>query len=107
MNIAELIKKIETMDYPQHLDKGYEGSCPCFYYNPTVEGKRLVIHGHCWRTTVNSVIGGCKCEYNGVHISGKLPKKDLLKIGKAFKKQLDAQKWYSEWDLVIDKLGKD
>jgi hypothetical protein len=81
MKKLELIKKVSKLYYPQELEKGWESSCPCFYYNPTVDGKRLTIHGHCWRTTDNG--------------------KDLMDIAKAFKKQLDKQKWYSKWDLEI------
>ena len=102
MKIEELINKVSEMDYPQSLEKGWESSCPCFYYRPTIDGKRLTIHGHCWRTTGNGRLDGCKCAYNGLHIKGNLPDKDLMRIAKAFKKQLDKQKWYSEWDIVIE-----
>jgi hypothetical protein len=102
MTKEELIKKVKDLDYPQQLDKGYEGSCPCFWYHPTIDGKRVSIHGHCWRTTGDNMVGSCKCAYNGLHITGKLPEKDLLEIAKAFKRQLDKQKWYSEWDIVIN-----
>lgn len=102
MTSEKLIAKVKTMYYPQQLDKTYDGGCPCFWYKPVVEGKRISIHGHCWRTTDNGIVDGCKCAYNGLHISGKLPENILTKIGKAFKKQLDLQGWYSDWELVIE-----
>ena len=94
MTIQELIDKVKTMDYPQQLDKGYGGECPCFWYYPIINGKRIEIHGHCWRTCK-------KCAYNGLHISGKLPLTALTRIAKAFKVKLDRQKWHGDYDLVI------
>lgn len=101
MKSKDLINKVLTMDYPQKLEKGWEGACPCFYYSPTIDGKKISIHGHCWRTTDNGKTGGCDCSHNGLHIKGNLPKAILLKIGKAFKKQLDKQEWYSKWELKV------
>jgi hypothetical protein len=105
MKLQTLIDKIENMDYPQKLEKDWSGSCPCFWYSPMIEGVRVSIHGHCWRTTDNSLIGGCKCAYNGFHIKGKLPRKDLLRLAKALKKQLDAQEWYSPWEFTVNSLS--
>ncbi len=102
MKSKDLIDKVGKMDYPQKLEKGWEGFCPCFNYNPTVNGKKVSIHGHCWRTTNNGTIGGCECSFNGLHIKSKPPIKDLKEIAKALKKQLDAQKWNSEWEVVYD-----
>jgi len=96
MEIKELIDKVEAMDYPQKLDKSYDGSCPCFCYSPIIKGKRVKIEGHCWRACT-------KCNYNGLHIKGNLPEKDLMRIAKAFKKQLDKQKWYSDYEIVIER----
>lgn len=106
MKKTDLIKKIRTMDYPQELQKGWSGSCPCFNYSPLVGGNRLTIHGHCWRTTDNGFVGGCTCAFNGLHIRGKLPQKDLLDIAMAFKGQLDKQEWYSKWEIGVVSLLK-
>lgn len=99
MKIEYLINKVSKMDYPQKLSKEYDGGCPCFYYYPIVDGVKIEIHGHCWRTCQ-------ECAYNGLHITGKLPRKDLMKIAKVFKKQLDAQEWYSPYELVVKSLLK-
>lgn len=99
MTTQELIELVEKMDYPQQLDTDYEGSCPCFWYTPIVDGHKLQIHGHCWRTCN-------ECLYNGIHVSGCLTEKDLRKIAKAFKKQLDKQEWYSKYEIVINSTKK-
>jgi hypothetical protein len=101
MKVKDLIAKVKKMDYPQKLERGWEGLCPCFNYNPTIDGHKISIHGHCWRTTDNGIDGGCECAFNGLHIKGKLPKKDLMEIAKSFKAKLDKQKWYSEWEVVV------
>ena len=106
MKFQDLIDKVLKMDYPQELDKKWNGECPCFWCNPIINGHRIKIHGHCWRTTDNGKRGGCKCLNNGLHITGKLPKKDLMKLAKAFKKKLDRQQWYSIWEIEVKSLIK-
>lgn len=89
----DFIKKVKKMDYPQHLDKSFDGSCPCFWASPIVDKYRIELYGHCWRTCL-------KCSYNGLHFKSKMPIKDLNIIIKVLKKQLDNQKWYSKYKLV-------
>lgn len=103
MKVGDIVEKVKSMDYPQKLEKKWDCSCPCFYYEPVINGHKTSIHGHCWRTTKDGIIGSCDCAYNGLHIKSKLPKKDQVKIAKAFKKQLDMQKWYSPWDVRYEK----
>jgi len=98
MEIKELLKEIKSVEncfeIQRHFSKEYEGGCPCFDCELIVNGVTVSVNGHCWRV--------CKeCAYNGLHITGALPEKDLLKIGKAFKRQLDKQKWYSKYELII------
>jgi len=103
MTTEELINKVKKMDYPQELDKSYEGSCPCFWYKPIIDGRKIEIHGHCWRTNID----GCNCSFNGLHITGSLSVAKLTKIAKTFKKQLDKQNWYSSYQLVIKSTLKE
>ena len=107
MTKQQLITKVSKMDYPQKLERGWESSCPCFNYNSTINGvlfsSEIYIHGHCWRTTGDGLVGGCRCLHNGLHIKGNLHPDDLIEIGMAFKKQLDKQEWCGEWELVYEK----
>ncbi len=93
MNKETFIKKIESMDYPQKLDKQYEGSCPCFWYDGKIDGKKISIHGRCWRVSENA---------QDLHISGELPKKDLKEIAEIIKSKLDAQEWYNPYTIIYD-----
>lgn len=103
MKLQEYIDWIKAQDHIiSALDKDYEGHCPCFYHKKKIGKSWVIIQAHCWRTTINSMIDGCDCPYAGVHISGKLPKKDLEKIGKAVKKKLVELDW-CDWALRIDK----
>ncbi|GEM_PF-3282544 len=104
MTINDLIKEVESLDewdVQKHFDKDYDGGCPCFWSRRKVDGRMIEIHGHCWRTTGDGIRGSCNCAYNGLHVTGKLPRKDLMKIARAFKKKLDKQEWYSPYDLVV------
>lgn len=95
--IDELIKEIKSLDYydiQRHFDPGNDGGCPCFWCDLKVEGKKIEIHGHCWRTCQ-------ECAFNGLHVTGALSVPKLTRIAKAFKSKLDKQKWYSKYDLVI------
>ncbi len=92
MTLDNFIKKVQKMAYPQALDKTYEGACPCFWVKVTIDEEPVNIHGHCWRV--------CKyCSFNGIHVTSKLPMSKLKKLAKAFKKQLDAQNWYSKYEI--------
>ncbi len=99
MKLDTFIKKINDTDcfgIQSLLDKKNSGSCPCFWATKTIDGKRVSIHGHCWRV--------CReCNHNGLHITGEFPKKDLMKIAKALKKKLDEQEWYSEYEIHFKK----
>lgn len=104
MKLEQFLKEIKEADYIySYLDKNFNGSCPCFRGKKKIEGAWVYFNAHCWRTTINSYVGGCDCPYSGIHLKSKLPRKDLLKIGRAVKKILNDMKW-SEWTLKIDKV---
>ena len=101
--IDEFIKQIKESEYIySYLDKDFEGSCPCFHSKRKIEGEWVYFDAHCWRTTINSIRGGCDCPYSGIHLKSKLPHKDLLRIGRALVKKLNEMEW-SSWTLKIDK----
>jgi len=102
MKILTFIKKIEDIDYIFSLDKKFDGACPCFDWSYTVDGFKVTASGHCWRTTVNGIIGGCKCPHSGVHLWSDMPKKDFKLIGKALGKRLDEADWYGHWEVVYE-----
>jgi hypothetical protein len=104
MKTDTLIKEINKfeLNIQKYFDKKFDGACPCFWGRKSVEGYYITLHGHCWRTTGNSLVGGCKCSFNGLHIKSKMPLKKLKPIIKAIKEQLDSQKWYSEWEVVYE-----
>jgi hypothetical protein len=87
--------KFIRKDYPQKLEKKWDGSCPCFTASPVVDGYKIELRGHCWRTCM-------ECKYNGLHVKSKMPKKELKEIVKEIKKELDKQKWYSKWEIVFE-----
>ena len=96
MNINTFIKKIENEYYPQKLDKDYDGNCPCSHFEGKIEGKKFGFHTRCWRVSNNA---------QDLYIWGELGKKDLYKIGKALKRQLDKQKWYNSYTIIYENLN--
>ena len=92
MTIQTFIYKIKQMDYPQSLDKDYDGACPCFSVTKTIEGKRVHILGRCWRVSENM---------QDLYVWGNLPERDLRRVGRELKKQLDKQEWYNKYTVML------
>ena len=88
----EFIQKIDTMQYPQELDRDWDGSCPCFVAFVYIGNEALCIEGRCWR--VSSSV------QQEMHLDAYLPQNELSKIGVALKKKLDAQQWYNTYRVV-------
>lgn len=106
MKLEQFLKEIKDADYIySYLDKDFEGSCPCFHGKKKIDGELVYFDAHCWRTTINSIVGGCDCPYSGIHIKSKLPRKDLLKIGRVVKRKLDEGGW-SHWTLKVSTILK-
>ena len=98
--VDQFVEEIKKMEYTQTLDKKYEGACPCFTVSKNIEGYRVYIHGHCWRSGANwgdTSQSGC-----GLHAKSKMPKCRLKYIVRTLKKQLDKQDWYGEWHIVYE-----
>jgi hypothetical protein len=97
MTVDELIAKIEDMDFPQHLDPDYIGSCPCFNVKLFVEGSPINIEGNCWR-----VSSGPQGQQD-LHIWGPEHRvHDLARISALLKHKLDAQDWYGPYTIILD-----
>lgn len=102
MTLDQYISWINSCeDILSSLDRKYDGSCPCFWHRKKVEGKYIQVHGHCWRTTVNSRKGGCTCPFSGVHLRGSFTRAQLMRVGRAIKKRLDELEW-SQWSIRVD-----
>ncbi len=93
----ELIEKYGCM----HL-LGSDGACACgelYLFG-------IKIKTHCHRTTINSMIGGCKCDHAGVHIGQdfdlKLTQKELKAIAKLFADYIKEAYWCGV-SIVIEK----
>jgi len=97
-DLIEKIKQLEPYEMQEFIDKKFGGSCPCFWGRLKVGGHYIGLHGHCWRSEED----GGNCPYNGLHIRSKLPKKEIEPLIKAIVKKLNAQKWYSKWDIVYE-----
>ena len=98
----DFIRQINATDHYEIqslLDKKHDGECPCFWATKVIDGKKISIHGHCWRVCM-------ECSYNGLHVSGKLLKKDLMRIARALKRKLDKQKWYSPYEIHLKERTK-
>jgi hypothetical protein len=102
MTLQSLLKRIMKLDYPQELDKSYDGSCPCFWYEVRINDKYLKIHGHCWRTCENMHKKKDYCAYNGLHVESNLDKKELDSIIQTLKKKLDKEEWYSDYEVWLN-----
>ena len=103
MKLETFITKVKNYDgYIQKLlDKSYDGACPCFWSTKIIDGYKVEIHGHCWRTCPDYLEGKNYCTNNGLHLKSKMPRKDLMKLAKALKKSLDAQEWYSPYQIRL------
>jgi len=88
------LKEIENYKMQSFWDKAYEGACPCFSGQKTVEGKTIGFWGRCWRVS----------EYQqDLHVFGTMTIGDKKIIAKEVKRALDAQEWYSDYTLIFDK----
>ena len=94
----KFLEEIKSIDYIFNLDKQFEGSCPCFDFKRKIDGFKLTVSGHCWRTDRGKV----ECPYSGVHLWSDMPLADLKKIGKALGKRLDEADWYGHWEVVYE-----
>jgi hypothetical protein len=95
MAVDALIATVQKMHYPQSLDPGYDGSCPCFVLVADVDDGAVVIEGSCWRV-------GDSSEFQDLRVGGSLSKEELLRIGEAFKKQLDKQAWVNPYRIIME-----
>jgi len=68
-------------------DPEYDGVCPCFEWNITVDGKPFRAMGRCWRVSRGS-------DYQDLHYSGD------IEIAKALKHCINKQDWYKQYWLI-------
>lgn len=96
MKIQTFIKKLQKIeDYgmQKFWDKHFEGLCPCFRGENTVEGKTIGFWGRCWRVSENE---------QDLHVFGDMDMKNKKLIAKEVKRALDNQEWYNTYTLIFD-----
>lgn len=89
MSLSEFRAVMADAPDAYSLPLGFDG-CPCFRFE--VPGLRA--WGHCWRSTFDGYVGGCDCEYVGLHYWGDTADGDRLA------QLLTAMDWYGEWPSV-------
>jgi hypothetical protein len=93
LTVDEMLRLINDTYAPQQLDPEYDGSCPCFSVQRTINGKALNIVGRCWR--VSETYG-----MQDLYVWGELDQEDLERIALALKEKLDEQEWYQPYRII-------
>ena len=85
------LKEIEDYGMQKFWDDTYDGACPCFSGEKTIDGKKVKVWGRCWRVSDNRQDLIMYAE----------DRKLLKVIAKEVKRALDAQKWYNPYTLIV------
>lgn len=96
MEASALIEKLKTINdfgMQEFWDKNFNGACPCFNGEKTVDGKTIGFWGRCWRVSDNG---------QDLHVWGTIDLKNKRLIAKEVKRALDAQEWYMPYTIIFD-----
>ena len=96
--MGEILDKVTALDgwgVQNLFDPEGDGGCPCFSGKLTDNKKTVNAYGRCWRVSDSMESG-----FQDLYIWGDHPQ--LKTIGKAIKKQLDAQKWHNPYKLIFE-----
>lgn len=85
------LKALEDHEVFRFWDKDFEAACPCFMGSRLVDGKRVYVHGRCWRVSKND---------QDLYVWGDLSKDELTQVAAETKRALDETKWYAPYTVI-------